>query len=551
MRRIRLERFARGMAALVLVLMIGVPPLAAQEDDSSELPMIPPEVEQFADEWPLANRDYSNTRATTDAEIDSSNVDALGIAWVYPILGIGSYGGAASNPLIADGIVYFQDLASNVVALDLETGEQIWFAEFDEVVLGPNGPALGYGKLIINSSVDSFAALDLETGETLWEQLTGERPTGAFQGVLYGGYAFMSTQAGLGGQGEVGYKTYEGGASGFLVTLDPETGDTVWEFQVVEEGFWGNPEVNSGGGLWYPPAIDTETGVTFWGTGNPAPFAGTLEFPNGSSRPGPNLYTNSILAFDHASGEMLWYNQVKPHDLFDLDFQSSPILTTAEIDGEERDIVIGAGKLGRIIAFDRETGDILWNTPVGIHQNDDLDELPMDEPVEVYPGIQGGIETPMAYADGVVYAATINMSATHTATGWDAETPGEATSRTSATMRHDEGTSEAVAVDVNTGDILWSTELEQVNYGGMTIVNDLVFTALFDGTVLALSREDGSIVWEYQVPGGIIAWPAVAGDTIIYPAGLGSTPVLVALRLGAAEVAPGDGAATPMPTPWG
>ena len=150
--------------------------------------------------------------------------------------------------------------------------------------------------------------------------------------------------------------------------------------------------------------------MTYWGTGDPSPFPGTKDFPNGSSRPGPNLYTNSMLALDHNTGELAWYNQVKPHDLFDLDFQAPPIIADLEIEGEERPVVIGSGKLGRVIAFDRRNGDILWDTPVGDHQNDELQEIPLGETVEVLPGFLGGVETPMAFADGVVYVPAIELA---------------------------------------------------------------------------------------------------------------------------------------------
>jgi glucose dehydrogenase len=95
---------------------------------------------------------------------------------------------------------------------------------------------------------------------------------------------------------------YAGGTSGIAYALDQETGELVWSFRVVEDDFWGNPEINSGGGIWYPPAVDPETGLTFWATGNPAPFPGTIDYPNASSRPGDNLYTNTMLALDLHSG---------------------------------------------------------------------------------------------------------------------------------------------------------------------------------------------------------------------------------------------------------
>jgi plastocyanin len=80
-------------------------------------------------------------------------------------------------------------------------------------------------------------------------------------------------------------------------------------FDTVKNGqLWGNPKVNSGGGAWYPPAVDTSNGTTYWGIGNPAPFPGTKAFPNGSSRPGPNLYSDSELALD-SSGKQVWSMQ--------------------------------------------------------------------------------------------------------------------------------------------------------------------------------------------------------------------------------------------------
>lgn len=325
-------------------------------------------------------------------------------------------------------------------------------------------------------------------------------------------------------------------------------GATTADTLIHDQCFWGNPELNSGGGVWYPPGIDTEAGVTYWGIGNPAPFPGTVDYPNATSRPGPNLYTNSILALNAQSGELLWFNQIKPHDLFDLDFHISPILTTLEIDGEERSLALGAGKLGRIVAIDRTTGETVWNMPVGIHQNDDLQEIPADEPTIVYPGQLGGVENPMAYANNTVYAVTINLGTPHTATGWDAVTGPESVPRNEGRMHQREGTSDVLALDASTGEILWQTEFDTISFSGTTIVNDLLFIATLDGIIYALSRENGEIVWEYAAPGGTNALPAVTGDTIIFPIGIGSNPVLLALRLqGEGQLPTPDQQRTPVP----
>lgn len=521
---------------ITLLLTIAFSGVVAQPENQSP---IPPDIEQAASEWPMANRDYANTRAALDAEISSANVNSLDVAWTVDIVGIGPWGAAASNPIIVNGVVYLQDLASNIYAVDFETGELLWFADYSIGVVGPNGPGAGYGKIYATTGVDTFAALSMETGEEVWSITFEDRATGANQPYAFGNMVLFGTQAGIGGEGERLYKGYEGGMSGFVMAFDQKTGEELWDFQVVEEGFWGNPEINSGGGLWYPPGIDIETGATFWGTGNPAPFPGTVDFPNGTSRPGDNLYTNTLLTLDYQSGEMLWYNQVLPHDIFDLDFQASPVLLTAEIDGQERDIVIGTGKLGIVYAFDRETGDIIWETPVGYHENDDLDAIPLGEVVVVFPGQLGGVETPISSADGVIYVQVGNWGTPYTATGWGAETGPESVPRSEGRMNPRHGTGEIVALDASTGEIIWLTEVG-LGFGGTTVVNDLVFSSTLDGTLYALARENGELVWEYQAPGGVNAWPAVTRDTIIFPIGIGGIPVLLALRLG------GDGA---IPTP--
>ena len=119
--------------------------------------------------------------------------------------------------------------------------------------------------------------------------------------------------------------SYRPGTLGVVWALDAATGAPRWHFDTVEGGaaLWGKPDVNGGGGLWYPPAVD-DRGRVFLAVGNPAPFPGTKEYPNGSSRPGPNLYTNSLVALDGRTGKLLWYRQAVPHDLRDYDLAISP-----------------------------------------------------------------------------------------------------------------------------------------------------------------------------------------------------------------------------------
>jgi outer membrane protein assembly factor BamB len=496
---------------------------------------IPPEIAGHEKEWPLANHDYANTRAAVGSTINAGNVANLQVAWEAPLEGTAEWGAGTGNPVISDGVVYYEDLAANVYAVDFKTGDVIWNTRYNNKLFGPSGPAIGYGRVYALSRIDRYVALDIKTGQEQWQFDTGyQLASGAFQPAAFNNHVFFAMQAAVSGRGKVVYHSYQGGTSGAVYLMDPKTGKPQWFWQVVEKGFWGHPEVNSGGGLWFPPAIDTETGVSFWSSGNPSPVPGIKGWPNGSSRPGPNLYTNSMIALSF-DGKLLWYNQVKPHDLFNLDFQISPILAKIPINGQDTDIVIGSGKLGVVYGFDEKTGKTLWKTSVGFHQNDELQELPVDpeSTTWVAPGAWGGVEAPMAYADGTVYALTANLPSPYNATAYEADTPEQALNRSEGGSSLKDATAQLYAIDAATGNVLWTHDFDKVGFSGVTVVNDLLFTSTLDGEVYALSRADGSEVWQWQAPGGTNSWPAVSGDTIVWAFGLGDDPSVIALRLNA------------------
>lgn len=480
-------------------------------------PPVPPEITQYAKGWPLPNKDYSNTRFTADASINSSNVGNLTLAWTFPIPGIGAFGGAASNPIIMGDNIYFQDLKANVFSLNLMNGHVNWEKIYNiSAVVGPNGPAVGWGKVFVAKDLYTIAALNATTGQEIWStKISNVSTTGIdIQPSVYDNLVYVAT---VPGTADVFYAP---GGIGVIYALDQTTGNIVWNFSTVDSpSLWGHPEINSGGGCWYTPSIDLNTGVMYWGIANPAPFPGVPDWPSGSSRPGPDLYTDSMMALNHENGTMDWYTQVQPHDLFDHDFQIPPILASANINGTLQNIVIGSGKMGRVYAFNRDTGTILWETDVGIHQNDTLDPLP-NGTTRVFPGIFGGVETPMAYSvsNGILFVPVIDMFADWTPTSLDF-----------STLNFTSAKGELVAIDVNTGNILWNQTFDTLNFGGATVVNDIVFTATFDGTIYAFKCTTGEQVFSYKAPAGINGWPAVTGDGIIWPAGAGANASVIAL----------------------
>jgi len=312
-----------------------------------------------------------------------------------------------------------------------------------------------------------------------------------------------------------------------LMSPDGSVGEERWRFDSIEStgDVWGDSSVNSGGGAWYPPSIDIASGRVFWAIANPAPFPGTPQFPNGSSRPGLNLYSDSTLVLEAKTGKYQWHHQTVQHDLFDRDLLHTML---TEVAGTQ--IVVSTGKEGRVWANRRDDGKVFWGpTEVGMHKNDQLTEL--TAATEVLPGSFGGVLTPPALADGVVYVAELNAPSMYlpNQTSYFGSQVG--------TMKGN-----LVAIDAATGDIKWDVLVDGDPTGGVTVVNDLVITATLQGSVIAYQRETGKEVWRWQAPGGINSWMSVAGDTLVIPVGSSNPAVIVALRLGAASGSPTAGA---------
>ena len=209
---------------------------------------------------------------------------------------------------------------------------------------------------------------------------------------------------------------YKGNGDGIVWALDAATGKPKWKFNTISDGakLWGNPKINSGGGLWYPPAVDSQ-GRVFISVANPAPLYGTKKFPDGSSRPGPNLYTNSLVALDGQTGKLLWFRQTIRHDVRDYDLMIPAILTTVPIKGVQTEIVLVAGKMGKAFAYRADDGKHLWTRSVGKHQND-TGRLPR-KPIDIFPGDLGGVETPMALADDRLFVPWVDLATRASASG--------------------------------------------------------------------------------------------------------------------------------------
>lgn len=500
-RKLRRRRLRTGLALVALAVVSGIAgtePTAAADRLSSE--SLAAWGGRPSQPWLGHNYDLANTRATTRTAINSRNVGDLKVKWRYPLSGTPTFAGLmASNPIVVDGVTYFADLNSNVYALDSKTGRELWKRTFGDPNVGPNGVAYGKG-LIVATTFTGVFALDARTGKTVW---TRELINSGKGGVdvapqVYGDTVVVSTAPST-------WTEYVPGSMGIVYALNVRTGAVQWEFNTVKDGdLWGHPEINSGGGLWYPPAIDDE-GRIFLTVGNPAPYPGTPEYPNGSSRPGPDLYTNSLVTLDAHTGKLLWYQQVLPHDVRDYDLQDSPVVTKVRLQGKLTEVVIAAGKMGSVHAYRASDGKPLWSLPVGKHLND-TGPLPVAV-TEVYPGTFGGVETPMAVSDGTLFVPWVDL-----ATHLSAIEPLQAWPDLAS------GKGGLLAVDVATGRVKWTQPLPQMAFGAATVTNDVVFTSTFDGTVYAFDVRTGRQLWTTKTGAGINSFPAIDGNTVIVTA---------------------------------
>jgi alcohol dehydrogenase (cytochrome c) len=488
---VRAGRRARRVGPLVGLALACASPCAT----ASPAPA-PPEL-RAPNVWAAPNFDLAGTRNARGDALVTSSVGRLHRIWRFALPEEPTFSGVmTATPLVLDGTVYLESLRSNVYALDARTGTLRWKRRFSSESGGPNGLAAGYGRLYGVTDTAVFA-LDRRTGRVLWtRKVTDVTDRIDIAPLVARGLVVAGTTAQI------------PGGKGSLVALDAATGRIVWRLGTIRDA-WAHPRLASGGGVWWTPTID-RSGTIFAGTANPLPWGGTPALPNGGAYRGPALYTDSLLAVGSANGVLRWHDQVTPHDVRDYDFALPPIL--ARIAG--RDVAIGSGKGGRVIAWNRATRTRLWSTAVGRHLHD-RGPLPA-KPVSVCPGLLGGVLTPMALAHGRVFVPIVDLCMQGSAMGYE--------DFSSVDYAH-RGRGEVAALDAATGRALWTRHLPSPVFGCATATGDVVFTTTYAGRAYALSQRTGRTLWSVQEPAGINACPAVAGDLLVIPAGAEPTTI--------------------------
>ncbi len=488
--------------------------------------------------WTLPGGNLANTRDVA-SPITSSDVSTLGVAWCVPVQSTGVRGtaglgdGYATTAIVVNGVVYLQDLESNVAAIKLATGKVLWRHDYTSLNGGPDGVNVA-GGVVYAATNQAAVALSAATGRQLWSRvLIGNDHEGIDMAPGYNdGTVYVSTVPDNPAVGE-----YLGGGKGILWALNAKTGALEWSWDEVQD-LWGNPGLNSGGGLWEPPSFDSQ-GNIYLGIANPGPVGQSgwpKGYPWGTSRPGPDLYTDSVVKLSPA-GKLLWYYQLTPHDLFDWDLQDSPVLTTA--DGQQ--VVIDGGKAGILIELNAQTGKLIWKLPVGVHtgpQNAGLltenatpaSPIPLPAKFSLEPGVFGGIESPLASNGTTTFAAVNNLAVPITVKG-------AAESYKAYQASIPRATGQLIAVNQDTGKIEWDDQLPSSPYGAATITNNVVFTTTYNGYLYAVNAATGAILLKTPLSAGTNAPVTIDGDYVIVGAANalshGQRPLIIAYKLGA------------------
>jgi alcohol dehydrogenase (cytochrome c) len=456
--------------------------------------------------WPYPGGNTANTRDAVGSTISSANVKTLRQVWTFKITGtaaagVAGTGSLAANPIVENGLVYIQDLDSNVYAVALATGKLVWECHLDRPELsgpGPNGIAVADGR-VYGTTPKTVFALNAATGRSIWvdsDPLSAEEGTFGIQPQVANGRVYLASQYGSGSGG------------GPLMALDAANGKLLWKFNTVVGAHPGVSAIGVGsGGAWETPLVSGDGSVTF-GIGNPYQSAASA-----IAHPSRQLYTDSDVNLDAATGKLRWYYQGVPNDFMDHDMQTSPI--SASSNGLP--IVIGSGKVGIVYAMNAHTGKLIWKTPVGEHNgHDDDSRLALEHksklkaPYTIAPGSLGGVLSNLALAGDTVYVVTCNLPFT-------AASLTQVLGRPTASLGTAGG--EAEALDLATGEVEWDTKLPGLPFGAATVSNDLLFTTLYKGVLVAIDRHTGKIVLRLNLPTSTNSTIAVAGNTVLVPAG--------------------------------
>jgi alcohol dehydrogenase (cytochrome c) len=447
-----------------------------------------------AEDWLTPEHDYAGTKYSPLSRITRGNVKALRTECVYQVGDVASF---QAMPVVYNGVMYLTT-PRLTIALDARTCRLIWRREWREegTERRPRnrGVAVKAGRVVRGTTDGQLIALDAATGEQLWTRQVADPSAGetfTMPPLIYDSLVV------------IGPALSERGISGWVGAFRLTDGEPVWRFETIQNrSTWqGSDSVFVGGtSVWTPSTLDPATGTLYVATANPVPdFAGDV-------RLGDNLYSNSLLALDVRTGSLRWFHQMVPHDTHDWDFTHAGPLFRTSILGSVRNAVATAGKDGVLRVLDRQTHEVLYQTPVTTRDN-------VDAPVttagtRACPGFWGGVQwNGPAYHPGLrmLFVNAVDWCSTYKVGTEFHHIPGR--NHLGGTFVNDpveKAVGWLTAVDAGTGAIRWRYRSPAPLVAAIAATaSGLVFTGELTGDFLALDARTGKVLYRFDAGGPI------------------------------------------------
>ena len=357
-------------------------------------------------EWRYYGGDQAGTKYSLLTDIHAGNVDQLHVAWQWKHWDTPPAPGYfESTPLMIDGTLYVTTPYNNLAAIDAETGKERWRFDGHAEELGPLLSASGWkmrGAAFWRDGRDSrvflnnrhrLVSLDARTGTPVGSfgdqgsvSLTDGLPrisniahtTQSSPPVVYRDLVIVGSQ--------VPDRVQQPDPVGYVQAFNARTGQRVWTFSVIPQSAtdpgaesWESESWrrNGHGNVWAPMTLDEPRGLLYLPTSTPSSDY------YGGDRPGANLFAESLVCLDAATGKIKWYFQRVHHGLWDYDNPTAPNLVTITSGGRRIDAVAQVTKQGFTYVFDRVTGKPVW--PIVERPVDTATDVPGEKPYATQP----------------------------------------------------------------------------------------------------------------------------------------------------------------------
>jgi PQQ-dependent dehydrogenase (methanol/ethanol family) len=500
---IRLLRSARLLIiGLAFAVSTGVPAFYVAGSDAAAPP---------PEQWITINKDYSSQRYVDLDQITPANVGGLKEVCELQLNEPSSF----NSGMLMVGRTIYVDTLRATYAVDAATCDLRWRNDIDfKLVPRTNsnrGPAYLDGKIFRGTGDGRVIALDAENGKLVW-QTQGADPTRS--------ETFIAAPVAWDGKVFIGIGISDFGIRGRMAAFDAKTGKELWRFNTIPIGIepgaetWHNsPFVPpAGGGFWTGFSLDPATGEVFAPVANPFP-----DFTQ-AARSGDNLYTNSVISLNTATGALNWYHQAISADDHDWDLGTPPTLYRTP---GGRDMLAIVGKEGFVIGLDRTTRSVVFKTAGTTTENTGK----VDETLKlVCPGSVGGAQwNGAAYHPGlnILYTGQVDWCFYYSTKIYGADPgywePGEKTTVRPDFSKRPSGW--VTAIDGETGNVLWKFHTEgQMLAGLVPTKTGLLVAGDVRGNLLVFDAKSGVVLKRLDAHGalnhGLISY-AVDGNQYV------------------------------------